>query len=297
MASFQNLVTICILVAGLTVGLNVDGRGDPEVLYWIDIVCLAVFTVECAIKILACGRRPQKYFKDKWNQFDFIIVLNGLVELVGLFALNFLVVFRLLRLLRVFRLARAFPRLRSIVSSLLEAIKSVGWMVLLFMIFNYIMTCCGMILFQKHDPFYFGELLAASFTIYQMSTLDIWDVVMRINMYGCESFPRQLGYPVSNDPDHQCENPRAFGYIATLFVGLVVVFGALILPTMLIGVVSIKFEQSTHQFETEIKDLKNIDAHLALLREDEEVKDFFDDERVEYFKGKEAIPTALKYSF
>ena len=117
---------------------------------------------------------------------------------------SFLIVFRLLRLLRVFRLAKALPRLRSIVDSLLEAFGSVGWMVVLMFIFNYIASCCGMIMFQAHDPFFYGSLLQSIFTTYQITTNDIWDVVLRVNMYGCGTFPRQLGYVGwSSQPFHK----------------------------------------------------------------------------------------------
>lgn len=64
---FQNLITLCICVAGCTVGLAADERGDQNLLEFIDNVCLVVFTVEAAVRIVACGERPQVYFKDSWN--------------------------------------------------------------------------------------------------------------------------------------------------------------------------------------------------------------------------------------
>ena len=161
---------------------------------------------------MACERRPLRYFRDRWNTFDFVIVGNGWLDFSGVFQSSFLVVFRLLRLLRVFRLARAFPRLRSIVSSLIEALGSVGWMVVLMLAFNYIASCCGMIMFQHHDPFFYGGVLKASFTTFIISTTDVWDVAMRINMYGCDVYPRQLGYPLTSGVDAlECDKPKAFG--------------------------------------------------------------------------------------
>ena len=64
---FQNLVTLCICVAGCTVGLAADERGDQKLLEVIDNVCLVVFTLEAVVRIVACGERPQVYFKDSWN--------------------------------------------------------------------------------------------------------------------------------------------------------------------------------------------------------------------------------------
>jgi voltage-gated sodium channel len=111
------------------------------------------------LPFLNFNQRPQRYFNDRWNQIDLLIVLNGWARIINFFALEFLVVFRLVYLLRVLRVARAFPRLRSIVDALIEALAAVKWMVILICIFNYIAACCCMIVFSKHDPFYFGELL------------------------------------------------------------------------------------------------------------------------------------------
>lgn len=283
-ALFQNAVTACIIIAGVTVGLSTDARGDEKTLKTVDLAMLLAFTAEALIRIIACGKRPGKYFRDRWNQFDILIVINGWLDQLDVFSSSFLVVFRLLRLLRVFRVARAFPKLRSIVSSLLEALGSVGWMVILMIIFNYIAACIGMILFQHHDPFYWGDPLQASFTIFQISTLDVWDVVMRINMFGCDTY----GYPVANDaalPDAACTKPKAFGYVATVYFVAVIIAGAIILPTMLIGVVSINFDKSSQRFENERQDSLLSKAHLAVLREDVEVCAFFDDERVDAFEG------------
>jgi len=198
-------------------------------------------------------------------------------------SIEFLVVFRLLYLLRVLRVARAFPRLRSIVNALIEALGAVKWMVILMCIFNYIAACCGMILFSKHDPFYFGGLLQSFLTIFIISTLDLWDVVMRINLYGCDVYPSQSGYPLS--PDYPCESPKAFGYFGALFVGMVVVFGGMILPTMFIGVISIKFEQSTERFSNEVADRLELASHIAILQDDVEVSEFFDSEKIEVIDG------------
>lgn len=53
---FQNVITLAILTAGLTVGLDTDNRGDSQVLWAVDFSCLVLFTFECTVKILACGK-------------------------------------------------------------------------------------------------------------------------------------------------------------------------------------------------------------------------------------------------
>jgi voltage-gated sodium channel len=250
---------------------------------WVDFLALLVFTVEAAIGIVAAGERPSRYFGDRWSQFDFLIVCNGWLDLLRVFQSDFLVVFRLLRLLRVFRLARAFPKLRSIVNSLLSALTSVGWIAILMLVFNYIASVVAMLLFQRHDPFFYGSMLQALFTTFILSTQDLWDVVMRINVWGCADFPKQLGYPLTLDGDFACDHPRAFGYLGVLYFLVVVVVGSLILPTMLIGVVAINFEESSTQFSNELSDRKTSKAHLEVLKKD--MGGFFDDERIRIWES------------
>jgi len=116
-----------------------------------------------------------------------------------------------------------------------------------------------------------------------ISTLDLWDVVMRINLYGCDVYPSLSGYPLS--PDYPCKNPKAFGYFAAFFVGTVVVFGGMILSTMFIGVITINFERSTQKFSNELADRLELASHIAILREDAEVSNFFDAEKIEIIDG------------
>ena len=42
---------------------------------------LGVFTLEAALKIVAHGMQPRRYFDDSWNRFDFAVVLISYVEL------------------------------------------------------------------------------------------------------------------------------------------------------------------------------------------------------------------------
>ena len=98
-----------------------------------------IFTVEIAVKLVAEGYHPKRFFKDGWNCLDFFVVITGFVELTpgDVFLAYFPVIsLRLLRLLRVFRLAKAFPRLRSIVQALILSFSSVGWILILILVFN-----------------------------------------------------------------------------------------------------------------------------------------------------------------
>ena len=98
-----------------------------------------IFSVEVAVKIVAEKYHPEHFFKDGWNCLDFFVVFTGFVELTpgdAVLAFFPVTILRLLRLLRVFRLAKAFPRLRSIVQALILSFNSVGWILILILVFN-----------------------------------------------------------------------------------------------------------------------------------------------------------------
>jgi hypothetical protein len=130
---------------------------SSDYLLKLGFISQAIFTLEALVKIFAKGARPFQYFSDKeegpWNCIDFLIVLIGFLEYTSagvLFHFFPLVLLRLLRLLRVFRLAKALPRLRSIVEALISAFATVGWICILFTVFNFIVACICIIIFRDN---------------------------------------------------------------------------------------------------------------------------------------------------
>ena len=78
----------------------------------------AVFVVELLLRIASYGRRPQDFFRDGWNVFDFIVVsaafLPGVRESSTLL--------RLARLLRVVRIFRVLPDVRILVTGVVRSL-------------------------------------------------------------------------------------------------------------------------------------------------------------------------------
>ena len=74
-----------------------------------------------------------------------------------------------------------------------------------------IMGCLGMLLFQSHDPFHYGSVQQALFTTYMIETLDAWDVIYRINMYG----------KYANKSEGEVKNTRLLGELEHLLVVVV----------------------------------------------------------------------------
>ena len=80
----------------------------------LDRLCLAVFVVELALKLIAYGGR---FFRSGWNLFDFAIVAVSLIPATQGFS-----VLRALRILRVLRVISAAPRLRRVVEGIVTAL-------------------------------------------------------------------------------------------------------------------------------------------------------------------------------
>ena len=142
------------------------------------------------IKVVAEFDKPFRYFYnngiDGWNNFDFVIVVGSLLptgEGGGM-----LVILRLLRLLRVLKLLKAFPQLQVIVKALLSGLSSISYVAMILMLFFFMMGIFFQILFMKNDPWHFGTLPNAIYTLFRASTLEDWTDIMYTNMYGCANY-------------------------------------------------------------------------------------------------------------
>jgi len=253
----------------------------------VDMVAQAIFTLELIVKVLAEGSKPHRYFLDaeegSWNCLDCIIVLVGFIELTpgsALFKAFPVVLLRLLRLIRVFRLAKTLPRLRAIVEALISGFSAVGWICVLIVTFNYIAACMCMLLFQENDPFHFGSLGRAMFSVQRISTLDSWDQILYIALYGCDEYPGGYDFTLRKI---KCNNPKASGWAGVAVIIIIVLLGAYILPTVLVGIISIKFDEASQYGDTAKLVKERTDAVIKQVQG--EVTGFFTEGRMEILKS------------
>ena len=95
-----------------------------------------------------------------------------------------------------------------------------------------------------------GTLRASLSTVWMCETLDSWESVMYINMYGCDQF----GYTSLQGVEllrFSCRTPNAMGWASAFYFTLLVVFGGIVLPTVLIGLVSVVYEKTTTRVQEE----------------------------------------------
>ena len=167
----QNFIVTVIIINAIALGLETSPwmqRHFGEMLAALDKTVLAIFVAEIFVKLYAFRWR---FFRSGWNLFDFAIVSIALVPGTGPLS-----ILRSLRILRVLRLLSSIKRLRIIIESLLAAIPSMGWIVvLLFMVF-YIFAVMGTQMFGAAFPQWFGSVGDSLYTLFQVMTLESWSM-------------------------------------------------------------------------------------------------------------------------
>ena len=114
---FKRCIIGVIILAGIHVGVETYkdfANRHRTVLDALDGCILFIFTTEIILKVIACGNRPFRFFRDPWNLFDFTIVAACLLEPI-LPGNCISTALRLVRILRVLRIITAIPDLRLIV--------------------------------------------------------------------------------------------------------------------------------------------------------------------------------------
>jgi voltage-gated sodium channel len=140
----------------------------------IQSLVIAVFIVEAALRLIAVYPRPQRYFKDPWNCFDFAIIILSVIPISGQFS----TIARLVRLLRITRLVTKSNELRAIVSTLVRSIPSIFNILILLSILFFIYAIVGHHLFRNADPEHWSSFPTSLITLFQIITLEGWVNIM-----------------------------------------------------------------------------------------------------------------------
>jgi voltage-gated sodium channel len=238
--SFNRIILTLIVLSGLLVGLEtypqfgITTSIGQSILLVQDII-LGIFVLEIAVKIIAYGSKPWRYFQNPWNVFDFCIVAISLLP-VGRFA----VVFRMARLLRVLRLFTALPRLQILVTALLRSIPSLGYVGILLLLHFYIYAVMGSFLFSHNDPIRFGNLQKSMMTLFQVLTLEGWNDVLNTQMLGSDATYDEEWRELAGPARHSQPQPAA---AAAYFVSFIML-GTMIMLNLFTGVIIGSMEEA-----------------------------------------------------
>jgi voltage-gated sodium channel len=173
---FQAVVVTVILANAATIGLQtydriVDRYGD--LLLALDLIFLAFFVAELTIRIAAYGRRPDLFFHNGWNVFDFVVIAVAFVP--GLRSQATLL--RIVRVLRVTRLIGLIPELRIIVRGLLRGVVPMAGVAVLTLLLMYVYAIVGWSLFGDELPERWGTAGRAMLTMFEVLTLEGWNEI------------------------------------------------------------------------------------------------------------------------
>ena len=170
---FQGFIFAVIVVNAVALGLQTYDGIDADAgsaLRVVNEVCVGIFVIELAIRITAYGSRPQNFFRDGWNIFDFVVITAAFVPGVR----ESTTLLRLARLLRVVRVVTVLPEFRIIVRGMARSLPPLGSLALLGVLLMYVYGMVGWILFHEGDPENWGNLGDAMLTLFVIMTLENW---------------------------------------------------------------------------------------------------------------------------
>ncbi|XP_010782718.1 calcium channel, voltage-dependent, L type, alpha 1S subunit, b [Notothenia coriiceps] len=153
-SAFTNLILLFILLSSIS--LAAEDPIDPKsyrnkILAYADIVFTTVFTIEIVLKMTVYGAfmHEGSFCRNSFNILDLIVVTVSLLSM-GMESSAISVV-KILRVLRVLRPLRAINRakgLKHVVQCVFVAIKTIGNIVLVTMLLNFMFACIGVQLFK-----------------------------------------------------------------------------------------------------------------------------------------------------
>ncbi|CAF0765433.1 unnamed protein product [Adineta ricciae] len=152
--AFGYVVLVCILFSSVSLGAEDPVDSDSfrnKILNTADYFFTAVFTVEICLKVVAYGLilHPGAFCRNRFNILDIVVVSVSLISMV--IKDRAMSVVKILRVLRVLRPLRAINRakgLKHVVQCVVVAIKTIGNIMLVTFLLQFMFACMGVQLFK-----------------------------------------------------------------------------------------------------------------------------------------------------
>lgn len=253
---FMLLIFSCIVFAAVLVGIDTYSKTLPSsavsTVRDLDTAMTAVFVIEIALRLIAEGRTPLHFFRDRWNTFDFCVVLAAFAPI----SQQQQSMVRLVRLLRVLKVIRQLPALRVLVVSLLKSISGLTYVGLLAMLTLYMSAVMATSMFGANDPSNFGSLHRSMFSLFRVATSEDWTDIMEIELYGCDQSGygpvffagAGLGAEAIDGWEGVCTQPQAKPLQAVAFFVLFVFATTFILLNLLVSMIITSVAQVNSEF-------------------------------------------------
>ncbi|GAA2639322.1 hypothetical protein GCM10010399_85890 [Dactylosporangium fulvum] len=168
--AFEALIVVVIGANALVLGIETYPHLGTagQLLNGLEWFFRIVFVAEITIRILAHGNRPQDFFKQGWNVFDFVVIAAAFIP--GLHGDS--TALRVIRIARVVRLVRFSPGLRTIVAALLRSLPGVGGFLALALVTLYVYGMAGWLIFGNTYPEEYGTIGQAALTLFVLLSLE-----------------------------------------------------------------------------------------------------------------------------
>ncbi|CAF1600566.1 unnamed protein product [Adineta ricciae] len=152
--AFGYIVLVCILFSSVSLGAEDPVDSDSfrnKILNTADYFFTAVFTAEICLKVVAYGLilHPGAFCRNRFNILDIVVVSVSLISMV--IKDRAMSVVKILRVLRVLRPLRAINRakgLKHVVQCVVVAIKTIGNIMLVTFLLQFMFACMGVQLFK-----------------------------------------------------------------------------------------------------------------------------------------------------
>nr|KAF6421154.1 sodium voltage-gated channel alpha subunit 11 [Molossus molossus] len=190
---FDVLIIVLILLNSVCMMAESYGQGADvtATLEYLNLGFVAIFTVECLIKIFALR---QYYFTNGWNLFDCVIVVLSIVSTMVSaleksdhipFPPTLFRIVRLARIGRILRLVRAARGIRTLLFALMMSLPSLFNIGLLLFLVMFIYAIFGMNFFGGvesdsgiDDIFNFQTFAGSLLCLFQITTSAGWDTLL-----------------------------------------------------------------------------------------------------------------------
>ncbi|XP_069490146.1 sodium channel protein type 4 subunit alpha-like isoform X2 [Ambystoma mexicanum] len=248
------MVLICLNMVTMMVETDDQSEQKIEILYWINLVFIIVFTGECLLKMFALRHY---YFTIGWNIFDFVvvilsiagIVLSDLIEKYFVSPTLFRVI-RLARIGRVLRLIKSAKGIRTLLFALMMSLPALFNIGLLLFLVMFIYSIFGMSNFAYvkkesgvDDIFNFETFGNSIICLFQITTSAGWDgllnPIMNSGPPDCDPYLENSGTHIKGD----CGNPS----MGICFFCSYIIVSFLVVVNMYIAIILENFNVATEE--------------------------------------------------
>ncbi|ETE61603.1 Sodium channel protein type 4 subunit alpha A, partial [Ophiophagus hannah] len=229
------MILICLNMVTMMVETADQDSSVEEILYWINLFFIVIFTGECLLKLIALR---YYYFTIGWNIFDFVVVIFSIVgmclsQIIEKFFVSptlFRVV-RLARIGRVLRLIKGAKGIRTLLFALMMSLPALFNIGLLLFLVMFIYAIFGMSQFAYvkkesgiDDMFNFETFANSMICLFQITTSGGWNYLLFpiLNKEpDCDPKKVHPGSSVEGD----CGNPSVgiFFFVSYIIISFLVV--------------------------------------------------------------------------